>query len=303
MGHWLSQQPDVSPGEHDQTLNPVAAWDLIHVNTIEGKAYAGNSFSISESAAIGISCFETPSLSVMYPDTDNAIVILSDSKVYYSATFVKVLGKEYLVASCMDDGCLYLWDIESKTSKKVFDPKLPKDQNDKVMNIFTINDSTIGFGEACASPDGSRRVFILKMDTEEITSTLRLFTSKIIFDMCYTEMEGGTPCLLLCMPESSVMAVEIVRGKTRWEAGKQQMGEKFFPCSICTDEDNTVYVADYHQIKIHLLSADDGSVIRSIHTRHYGMWNVAAVRIRDQHLYVEHRSRDRYVISKFKRNI
>ena len=64
----------------------MAAWDLINVNTIKGKAHIGNSFSISESGAIGISCFETASLSVMYPDTDKATVILSDSKVYYSAT-------------------------------------------------------------------------------------------------------------------------------------------------------------------------------------------------------------------------
>ena len=140
----------------------------------------GNSFAISESGAIGISCNETPSLSVMYPSTDKATVILSDSKVYYSATFVKVLGKEYLAASCREDGCLYLWDIESKTCKKVFDPKLTKDQKDKRMNIFTINDDTIGYGEASASPDGSRRIFILKTDTENIalSSTLRLFTTK-----------------------------------------------------------------------------------------------------------------------------
>ena len=81
------------------------------------------------------------------------------------------------------------------------------------------------------------------------------------------------------------------------------MGEEFKPYSICTDEDNTVYVADFEQIMIHLLSAEDGSVIRSIDTRHYGMWNLVAVRFHDQHLYVEHRSRDKYVISKFKRNV
>ena len=89
----------------------------------------------------------------------------------------KVSGKEYLAALYIDRGCLYLWDIESKTSKKVFDPKLPSEQFYKVMNIFKINDNTIGYGEEQTSPDGSRRIFILKMDTEELTlsSTLRLF--------------------------------------------------------------------------------------------------------------------------------
>ena len=242
----------------------------------------------------------------MYPDKDKMTVILSHNQVYRSATLVKVCGKEYLAASSVDDGCLYLWDIESKAPKKVFDPKPAEDHNDKGMNIFRINDDTIGYGETCASPEGSRRVFILKTDTPELTlsSTLRLFTPRAVCDMCYTEVDGGTPCLLLCVPrDHRIMAVEMISGKTRWEAGKEQMGEKFYPWSICTDEENTVYVADFEQIMIHLLSAEYGSVITSIDTRHYGMWNLIAVRIHDQHLYVEHVPSDKYVISKFKRNI
>ena len=83
------------------------------------------------------------------------------------------------------------------------------------------------------------------------------------------------------------------------------MGEKFKPRRVCTDEDNMVYVTDFEQIMIHLISAEDGSVIRSIDTRHYGIWNPVAVRIHDQHLYVEHyRSPGyKYVISKFKREL
>ena len=308
VGHWLSEQHDLPSGEDDQTPKLVATWDLLHMKTKEGRVYLGNSFSISESGTIGISCHEKPSLSVVYPNTDKAIVILSDSKVYYSATFVKVFGKEYLAAVCVDDGCLYLWDTESEILKKVFDPKLPSEQRYKDMNICTIDESTIGYGEVWASPDGSRRVFILKTDTDELTlsSTLRLFTPNIILDMCYTEAEGGTPCLLLCVPSAHrIMAVEMVGGKTRWEAGKEQMGEKFYPCSICTDEDNTVYVADFEQIMIHLLSPEDGSIITSIDGRHYGIVNPVAVRIHGQQLYIEHYRypSDKYAISKFKRNI
>ena len=308
MGQWLSQQHDQLSGEQDQTLKLVTAWDLIHVKAKEGSVCLGNSFSISESGAIGISCDENPSLSVMYPNKDKVAGSLSHSRMYWSATFLKVFGKEYLAASCREDGCLYLWDIESKTSKKVFDPKLPKDQNDKGMNIFRINESTVGYSKGVASPDGSRRVFILKIDTEELTlsSTLRLFTPNTIFDMCYTETDGGSPCLLLCIPrDHRIMAVEMVGGKTRWQAGKEQMGENFYPWSICTDDDNTVYVADFNQNKIHLLSAEDGSVITSIDARHYGMWNLVTVRIHDHHLYVEHYKDPacKYRISKFKRNV
>ena len=124
----------------------------------------------------------------MYPSKDKAAVILSRSTVYFSATFLKILGKEYLAAACSDDGCLYFWNMESNTSKKIFDPKLPKDQSGKGMNIFRINDNTIGYGEVHVSSDGSRRVFILKTDTEELTlsSTLRLFTPGSVGDMCYT---------------------------------------------------------------------------------------------------------------------
>ena len=134
----------------------------------EKKVQTGNSFSISESEAIGISCFEKPSLSVMYPNMNEAAVILSYSKVYCAATFVKVLGKEYLAVPCWDNACLYLWDIESKTSKKVFDPKLQKDQIQQSLNIFRINDNSIGY-EVCTSHDRSSRVFILKTDTKELT--------------------------------------------------------------------------------------------------------------------------------------
>ena len=243
---------------------------------------------------------------MMYPGTDKSPTVLSNKSVYQSATFMKISGKEYLAAGCEDDSCLYLWDIKSKTFRKVFDPKRINQQRLRGMNIFKINESTVGYGEVNASSDGSRRVFILKTDTQEMTvsSTLRLFTPSIILDMCYTEVDGGSPCLLLCI-WTGIMAVEMIGGKTRWEAGKEQMGKKFNPWSICTDKDNTVYVADFDQNMIHLLSAEDGSVITSINAGYYGMWNLVTVRFRDQHLYVEHYRypANRYAISKFKRDL
>ena len=178
---------------------------------------------MSESGSVGISCEESPPLSVIYPDTDKASIMLSKDMIYRSATFVRFRSKIHLAAACDVDGCLYLWDI-SKISRKVFDPQLPKDKRNKSMNICNINESTIGYGEVQSSPDGSRRVFILKTDTEELTvsSTLRLFTPDIILNMCYTEVEGGSPCLLLCVPfDHRIMSVEMIGGKTRWEVGNQ----------------------------------------------------------------------------------
>ena len=241
----------------------------------------------------------------MYPDTDKPPMVLSKrKKVYYSATFVKVRGNEYLAAAKRKDGCLYLWDIGSKTLKKVFDPKLPSEQTHKRMVICKIDESTIGYGEVNSSSDGSRRVFVLNTDSEQFTftSTLRLTTPSNIWDMCYTEVDSSA-CLLLCIPiDNRVMAMEMVGGKTRWEVGKKQMGEQFKPWSICVDQNDTVYVADFRRM-IHLLSAADGSVIKQINGTNYGITNIFTVRFHDEHLFIEHTPnspREKYAISKFK---
>ena len=307
MGHWLSYQHDVTSGDSDESLKHVETWSLDHVQMREdNKLTVSNRFSISESGMIGISCFEKPSLSVMYPGKDKFPTLLSKDKIYRSAIFVKVFGKEYLAAACDEDGCLFLWDIESKTPRKVFDPKLPDDQTGKYMNIFIINDNTVGYGEVQISPDGSGRVSILKTDIDQwtVSATLKLFTPNTIFDMCYTEVGGGTPCLLLCIPHAHlIMAVEMIGGKTRWEARKEQMGENFKPWSICTDQNNCAYVADYRQNKIHLLSASDGSVLKQFNGENIDIINIFTVRFHDEHLYVEHYqagSNPNYTISKFK---
>ena len=242
----------------------------------------------------------------MYPDTDQPPVALGLNEIYRSATFLKIKDKEYLAAACMEDGCLYLWDIESKISKKVFDPMFPKDKLYKSMNIFKLRENAVGYGEMFASSDGCNRVFILKTDTNPwtLTATLRLFTPNRIYDTCYAEMDGGVPCLSLCVPfNNRVMAVEMISGRSRWEVGKEELGEEFFPWGICTDYNDNVYVADFNQNMIHLLSADDGSVITSITLQHYGIVGSFAVRFHDQCLYVEHHrhSGRRYAVSKFKR--
>ena len=293
----------------DQFTELLNTWTVDHVEPEIGAVIMSNRFTVSESGAVGISCDENPSLSVMYPDKDRPPMILSNEMRYLSATFVKFRGKEHLAAACLEDGCLHLWDIESKTYKKVFDPKLPMDEHLKDMNICKIDESTIGYGEVGASLDGSRRVFILNTNTAAdwtLSGTLKFFTPHDIWDMCYAEVVDGSPCLLLCMPhDHSTMAVEMIGGKTRWEVGKEQMGEEFFPWSICTDQNNCAYIADFTQRKIHALSASDGTLTKRFDVdSYYGIVNVFAVRLHGQHLYVEHKavegSVQKYAISKFK---
>ena len=181
---WLAEQLEsgiINPEGRDQSFELVGTWTLDHIQPDIKYVKAENRFTVSESGAIGISCEESPSLSVRYPDTDKPPVVLSDKKVLRSATFLEVSGKEYLAAACIDDGCLYLWDTESKMSKKIFDPKLST-EDFKEMTIFKIDESTIGYGEVHAAPDYSRRVFILKMDTEELMLTLN---SKALYSKKY----------------------------------------------------------------------------------------------------------------------
>ena len=309
---WLSQQEEIDTielGPIDTSLQLVKEWKLDHIKPDPEYAKTANRFAISESGAIGISCDESPSLSVMYPDTDKRPFVLSKEKTYRSATFTKISGKEYLAAAGYEDGCLYFWDIESKTPRKVFDPQIPLDKRDKEMVMCKIDDNTIGYAEVCASLDESKRLFILKTDTAEdwtLSGTLKLFTLEEIYDMCHAEMLDGTSCLLLCVPyEYRIMAVGMEDGKTRWKAGKEEMGEKFQPWSICIDQNNCAYVADYFQRKIHLLSASDGTVIKRFDLgNYYGMLSIFTVRFHNQHLYVERKIHTekvkKYAITKFR---
>ena len=290
---WLEKQQEseiANLPSPDQLVQLVISRTLYHVQAKPNKVTVGNSFTVFESGAVGFSCSEKPSLSVMYPGTNVPLVNLSDRKVYSSATSVKISGVEYLAASCKEDGRVYLWNIERNTSKKVFDPKLARERYNHMI-MCKINESTIGYGEVGPDTDGTRKVFILRTNTTEewtLSGTLNLVVPGYVYDMCYKEVEGAQ-CLLLCIPhDNRIMAVEMIGGKTRWEVGKEQMEEEFKPWSICTDDYGILYVTDFRQNKIHRFLSDDGSVLRSIDLRHNGIINPITARISDEYLYVEH---------------
>ena len=158
------------------------------------------------------------------------------------------------------------------------------------------------------TPSNKRfRVFFI--NTEEDTqgqwpsSTLILSTNVwFISDMCYIKISDGTLCLLLCShKDRCVQAVETIGRKIRWEKGEQQIGH---PLSICTDENNTVYVIAFVLSRLHILSGEDGSVIRSINLGPYGVGFPRRVRVHDKYLYVMHKVYDKgYAISKFSRQL
>ena len=191
----------------------------------------------------------------------------------------------------------------------MFVPKLSRQQRSNYMNICKISEGTIGYGGIWSDTDRSRNVFILSTDTAEewtLRGTLKFLTPSNIWHICCTKMADGTSCLLLCLPHvHRIMAVEMVGCKTRWEVGPEQMGNQFFPCSVCTDEHNSVYITDYLQQMMHLLSAEDGSVITSVDLRQYGILNPVTIKIDEHYLYVEHYRAPgcKYVINKFQRNL
>ena len=96
----------------------------------------------------------------------------------------------------------------------------------------------------------------------------------------------------------------MISSKTRWEVGKEQMGEKFEPWSICTDDDKVIYVADFSQDMINRLSPEDGSTISSVDLKRHGIVAPFTVKFHDHCLYVEHDkySHENYAISKSKKN-
>ena len=324
---WLTQQQGLS-GEvpsHEAEKTQDAALtleDTININHLIQKDSIDNvhnKFSVSSSAAIGIVCqLGSPSLSVIYPGSSRPPQILSTkgrnwsavfkrNSRYWSVVFMMNLGKECLAATCSNDNTIHLWNLEDSTSSVVC--KQNSDEK-KSMNLCLIDDRTVAYGEVIPSgEDGSHKIYILMTNTQpwSMSSTLLVRGVKRINDMCYMKTADGTACLFLACPDDdNVQAVEIVRGQIRWKVGDQQMGTQgCYPWSICTDENNTVYVADSAKCRIHILSGEDGSVIKSIKLRPYSVWYLSSVRVHDEHIYIGHVDdlKKKYQISKFNKPI
>ena len=74
MKGWISQQEESISTAFEgikKSIQLVKTWFLDHVQPDAKYVYAWNRFTISESEAIGTSCEEKPSLSVVFPHTDN----------------------------------------------------------------------------------------------------------------------------------------------------------------------------------------------------------------------------------------
>ena len=74
-------------------------------------------------------------------------------------------------------------------------------------------------------------------------------------------------------------------GNTLEHIDKEKLGEECHPVSVCTDRENNVYIADYYQHKLHVLSAEDGTVLSRINLDPYGIVFPVCVRISNDFIY------------------
>ena len=96
-----------------------------------------------------------------------------------------------------------------------------------------------------------------------------------------------------------ILFMEMVGEKVRWQVDKQQMvdpdeqkqGASFHPWSICTDG-HTVFVVNAGTAKLHLLSAEDGTIIASLSLHPFDIVYLGCVRLQGEHLYVGHLNKD-----------
>ena len=292
MAHWLDSQVRLTQGrdvgdncEDDHDLKVVETWNIRGLDH----------FSVSKSGALGIASF--PYLSVIPPGKIEVSHILeSNAEKYFSSTFVSIENKEYLAMAYSSS--IRLWDIEDDTTKTVY----TLEAGDK--KLCVIDERTMVCATFDSLPDGLHSIYIININAAvwSLGNTILVEGGSPIRDLCFIKASDGSPLLVLCRPESQMVhAVELVGGRPRWENGKEQMGEKWYPYSVSVDTENMVFVTDSWQHKIHLLSADDGVIYMSINLRLHGITKPTVVRVLDQNIYVGHWDRqDRTQISKLR---
>ena len=174
------------------------------------------------------------------------------------------------------------------------------------MTLCVIDEHTVAYAEW--SSEGMHRIHILNTDTEQWTlgNVILDKGSKFVRDICYVNTSDGTSCLVLCRyDDKSVQAVQFIGGRTKWKIGKEEMGKKFDPYSICPDETgNVIYVSDFGQHMLHILSADDGSVVTSVSLVQWRIVPPTCVGTHDNDVYIAHRDekRQKLQISEFTRS-
>ena len=131
-----------------------------------------------------------PSLCVINLNKDKQGFGPAENKSYSSAIFIQKGDKLFVAAACLGENSIHLWDVEQSTYRAVY---FKRTFEPRSMNLFIIDDNTVGYGEAKPTSNSSR-VFILNTDEEKwnLTGTLSFSTkSGYIRDMCHTKTAPG----------------------------------------------------------------------------------------------------------------
>ena len=287
---WLAkQQVASSPGS--EQLNLVTRWKLDSLSELSGCNVLAL-IAIAESGTIAVTASSSgensPDLLLfLNPDPDTIPITLSSNPIW-NPLLLQLQGHEFVVAH-VSDGNVHLWDTKSFISKIMW-------KNIKPSCLFAINDSTVACAGVLPSKNGKHNVYILQISMEhwERTGTLSFSTGTggagIISDICYKKAIDGTGCLLICLPnEKSVQATEMLGGRRRWKTDKEQLGQECCPVSVCTDRQNNVYVSDYLQHKLHVLSAEDGTILSGINLLPHDIVYPMCIRISNDFMYISHK--------------
>ena len=106
---WLEEQPELSLQHGEPDASDMILQDTMKFDHILHSSHSFQwKFSLSESGSIAIAPYlQSPSLSVVFPGSNNSPLILSDKNGHYdSLLFVKISRREYLAAVC--DGSIHL---------------------------------------------------------------------------------------------------------------------------------------------------------------------------------------------------
>ena len=264
-------------------------------------------FSVSKLGNIGISFNKTnPDENILlvldHSSPSRPVVLSSGSgKIYENPIYVKIAGGEYLAVPCFTDSSIHLWNTVQRTSRVVYQ------YGRKEMRLCTVDDDTVACGE-CHPTDGAQNVYLLNTSTKlwSLRATLKLRTGlEFIFDMTHIQLtDGGTSCLVLCGAKNgSVVAIEMLSGNIRWSCGAKEMGARFAPVSVCAERERFVYVCDFGQSAIYMLSPEDGAMISTVLTaQQHGIASPCCLRTHNDYLYITHLNNDdeeKWQISKF----
>ena len=282
----MDKDLDESAGADSLTLKPIDTMYTEHVEKLS--AALSYRFAVSESGFIGISgVLVKPPLVVVYPNSRQAPMVLSDDKSYCSVIFMTISDKEYLLAACRTDNNIHLWNLESSTVRVVH--KLEKDTG--VWQLCSIDKTSVGCWQEQPS-HGFHKICVLNTEAKQwnvARVVVMIEGLKHIFDTCSMRTEDGTNCLVLCSyRDQCAQAVEALSGKIRWTSDKTQMGEHYFTLSICVYQNNTVCIIDFAYKKLLLLSSEDGSIVRSVYLGLYGITQPICAHLQGEYIYVGH---------------